>query len=105
MAILYASVAEALKLEAALIFIPGHAYVAIRTDQENAFYYFIETTLIGRADFSDAVAKGNENWKEHRPYLDAEVSGYGWVNMKLAKGIYRCPGIVQRIQHQPFENG
>jgi hypothetical protein len=93
LAILYASVAEALKLEAALIFIPGHAYVAIRTDQENAFYYFIETTLIGRADFSDAVAKGNENWKEHRPYVDAEVSGYGWVNIYEAreKGILPMP--------------
>jgi hypothetical protein len=31
---------EALKLEAALIFIPGQAYVAIRTDQENAFLLF-----------------------------------------------------------------
>ncbi len=93
LAILFASVAEALKLETALIFVPGHAYVAIRTDLENAFYYFIETTLIGRADFSEAAAKGNENWKEHRPYVDAEVSGYGWVNIYEAreKGILPMP--------------
>ena len=49
LALLYASAAEALRLEAAIILVPGHAFVAIRTDQESAIYYPIETTMIGHS--------------------------------------------------------
>ncbi|NMB93627.1 MAG: hypothetical protein GYA26_05335 [Flexilinea flocculi] len=93
LAALYASAAEALDLEAAIIFIPGHAYLAVRTDQENAMYYFIETTLIGRTDFSEALTKGEANWDEDRPYVDDGESGYDWVNIYEAreKGILPMP--------------
>ncbi len=93
LAALYASAAEALDLEAAIIFIPGHAYLAVRTDQENAMYYFIETTLIGRTDFSEALTEGEANWDEDRPQVDARVDGYDWVNIYEAreKGILPMP--------------
>lgn len=93
LAALYASAAEALDLEAAIIFIPGHAYLAVRTDQENAMYYFIETTLIGRTDFSEALAEGEANWDKDRPQVDARESGYDWVNIYEAreKGILPMP--------------
>ena len=93
LAALYASVAEAMGLEAAIIRIPGHAYAAIRTDEENANYYFVETTLIGRATFSDAVSVGNDEWNDAQPHFDAEEEGYAWVTIPDAreKGILPIP--------------
>ncbi|MBN1535808.1 MAG: hypothetical protein JW908_03670 [Anaerolineales bacterium] len=90
---LFASATEALKLETAIVRIPGHAYVAIRTDQENANYYFIETTMIGRADFNEALDVGNVEWEETLPHLDAEEEGYAWINLAEAreKGILPMP--------------
>ena len=89
--LLYASAAEALGLESALVLIPGHAYIAVRLDQTNAQYYFIETTLIGRASFERAVAKGRENWEEDRPHIDAGDFDYNWVNIHEARAMGILP--------------
>jgi len=93
LAVLFASAAEALGLEAAIIRIPGHAYTAIRTDLENANYDFVETTMIGRASFAAAVNKGAEEWGETKPHLDAKEEGYAWVTIPIAreKGILPIP--------------
>ena len=90
---LFASAAEAMGLEAAIIVIPGHAYMGVRTDQENANYYFIETTLIGRATFQEAVDYASQEFKDALPHLDAEEQGYGWVTIADAreKGILPLP--------------
>jgi hypothetical protein len=92
-ALLYASAAEALDLEAAIVLIPGHAYVGIRKDEENANYYFIETTLIGRSSFADAVASGAEEFDEALPHLTAKEAGYDWVTIWDARnaGILPLP--------------
>lgn len=93
LALLYASAAEALDLEAALILIPGHAFVGIRTDQENANYYFVETTMIGSASFSEAVDAADGEFAETLPHLEAEEPGYGWVKIWDARtdGILPLP--------------
>ena len=93
LAVLYAAVAEALGMEAAIVLIPGHAYVAIRTDLENANYYFIESTLIGRATFSEAVNAGAQEFDEAKPHLDAGDDGWNWVTIATAreKGILPIP--------------
>lgn len=85
LALLYASAAEAMRLEAAIVLVPGHAFVGIRTDEENANYYFIETTMIGDASFSDAVDAGGEAFDEALPHLDAEEESYGWVKVWEAR--------------------
>jgi len=93
LALLYASAAEAMDLEAALILIPGHAFVGIRTDQENANYYFIETTMIGHADFSQAVDVARNEFDEALPHIDAQETSYGWVKVWDAReeGILPLP--------------
>jgi hypothetical protein len=93
LAALFASAGEAMGLETAIIRIPGHAYAAIRTDQENANYYFIETTLIGRTDFSTAVSKGSQNWDDAKPHFDSNEEGYAWVTIPEVrkKGILPIP--------------
>jgi hypothetical protein len=85
LALLFASAAEAIDLEAALIRIPGHAYVAVRTDQENANYYFVETTMIGRTDFEAAVQRGAEEWASTQPKLEANEPYYDWVKIWEAR--------------------
>jgi hypothetical protein len=91
--LLYASAAEALGLEPAIIGIPGHAFLGVRTDDQNANYYFVETTLIGRASFAEAVDMGNQEFEETLPHLDAGESGYGWVSIldTRQKGILPLP--------------
>jgi len=93
LALLYAAAAEALDLETAIVGVPGHAFVGVRIDQENADYYFIETTLIGRASFEEAVNRGSEEFQDALPHLEAKESGYGWVTIWDArqKGILPLP--------------
>jgi len=83
--LLYASAAEALDLQPALILIPGHAFVAIRMDDTNAQYYVIETTLIGRSDFSTVVQKGAQEFQDALPHIQAGDADYGWVNVADAR--------------------
>jgi hypothetical protein len=93
LAMLYASAVEALDMEAALILIPGHAYVAIREDLQNADYYVVETTMIGHSTFSEAVDMGSSEFNDAMPHLTAGESGYGWVKIWDARehGILPVP--------------
>jgi len=93
LALLFAAAAEALDLEPAILLIPGHAYVAVRTDMTHANYYFIESTMVGRNSFAEAIAAGNAEWEDTQPHLDAGEENYGWVTLSLAreKGILPIP--------------
>jgi hypothetical protein len=93
LAMLYAAAAEALHLEAAIVLVPGHAYVGIREDQQNANYYFIETTMIGRASFDEAVSRAKAEFEEALPHIDAGETSYGWVKIwdARADGISPLP--------------
>ncbi len=88
--LLYASTAEALGLESAIIMVPGHAYVAIRLDSKNDSYYFVETTMIGSATFTDAAHQGNTEWTDAQPHVVAGDADYGWVDVAQA----RTDGII-----------
>jgi len=91
--ILFAAAAEAMSLESNLIRIPGHMYVGVRMDQTNANYYFIETTLIGRSSFADAVKSGEKEWNDALPHFQAKEEGYRWITVQDAwgKGIMPIP--------------
>lgn len=93
LSLLFASAAEAIRLEAAIIGVPGHAYIGIRTDPVNDRYYFIETTLIGQTSFERAVEIGAEEWNEAAEHVENGESSYNWVTIPLAreKGIFPLP--------------
>ena len=84
-AVLYASAAEALDLQSAIILIPGHAYMAVRMDDTNSQYYVIETTLIGRDTFADAVKVGAQEFQDALPHIDAGEANYAWVDIGEAR--------------------
>ena len=88
--LLYVSVAEAMGLQSAIVMIPGHAYVAIRLDNKNDSYYFIETTMIGAATFKEAAHEGNLEWTDAQPHVAASEADYGWVDVAQA----RANGII-----------
>ncbi len=91
--LLYASVAEALGMQPAIIIVPGHAYVGIRVDDTNDSYYFVETTMIGQASFSDAATTGLSEWTEAQPHVLAAEQDYGWVDVRAqrANGVTPIP--------------
>jgi hypothetical protein len=91
--LLYASAVEALGMQPAIIIIPGHAYVAVRLDDTNDSYYFIETTMIGQAPFKDAAKEGNIEWTDAQPHVAAGETDYGWVDVATQRknGIVPIP--------------
>lgn len=93
LAILYASAVEAIRLEAAVVLVPGHAYLAVRTDEVNKQYYFVETTMIGQTEFARAVSYGAESYRDDGPKIDAGDEEYNWVTVKDAReqGILPVP--------------
>jgi len=90
---LYASAAEAMDLECAIVLAPGHSYLAVRSDTFNDSYYFIETTMIAQADFEDAVNSAGARWEEDGERMQEGAHGYDWVNIGAARawGIIPVP--------------
>ena len=54
--VLYASVFENLGMDPAVVLVPGHAYLGVRTARNSDRYLYLDTALTGRADFDSAVA-------------------------------------------------
>ena len=54
--VLYASVFENLGMDPAVVLVPGHAYLGVRTARNSDRYLYLDTALTGRADFDAAVA-------------------------------------------------
>jgi hypothetical protein len=91
--LLYAAAAEYLGMQAALVIVPGHAYVAISVDDTGETYYFIETTMIGAATFEEATTTALAEWKKAQPHVAAGDADYAWVDVPTARkdGIVPIP--------------
>src|SRR5262249_22578464 len=67
LSILFASACETVGLEPIMVVIPGHAFTGIRWEDarsQQVKLYFVETTLIGRATFAQAMKVGVEEYNE-----------------------------------------
>lgn len=64
--VLFASLLEASSLEAALVIIPGHAFVGWRTTEKGSTWRYLETTQIGHATFEQACAFATNLQARHR---------------------------------------
>jgi len=63
--VLYAAAIEAMDMNPLVVLVPGHAFVAVETDDGSKQYVFIETTVLGEGmTFGDALIKGQENWEK-----------------------------------------
>jgi hypothetical protein len=83
--LLYAAAAEALGLTPDIILVPGHAYMGVNVDGQGNNWYFIETTMIGRYSFADALKEGGTEWDAAQPHVDAGDKDYGDVDILKAR--------------------
>jgi hypothetical protein len=68
--VLFASLLEGASLNAALVIVPGHAFVAWEAWHDTDDWRYLETTLIGTTDFDDACRSGqrlHEVYQSHSP--------------------------------------
>jgi hypothetical protein len=68
--LVFASILEAIGMAPAVVFVPGHAYVGVHVapagpPNANTFI-FVETTMMGTADYAAASARGAQEFKQHR---------------------------------------
>lgn len=73
--VMYASLFENLGMDAEVILVPGHAYVAVRAAQSGGDFLYLDTVLTGRASFESAVQTATQglqrlNPKERHAYHD-----------------------------------
>jgi hypothetical protein len=57
--VLMASLLEAATLEAGIVLVPGHAFLAFDTTDGDGKWQFVETTMLGSHDFPAALERGN----------------------------------------------
>jgi hypothetical protein len=85
LAILYASACETAGLEPFLITISGHAYPAVLVKDRNnkpVAFLPVETTMIGRYAFQDAVKKGLAEYKEVEAGKDAVITNISTMRVR-----------------------
>ena len=64
--VLFASLLEAMSMEAAVVVVPGHAFVGWRTwRSELSAWRYLETTMIGSRTFEEACTSGEGTAKEY----------------------------------------
>jgi len=74
-AVLFASAIEALGMHPYIVIVPGHAFVAWDIDGTGRYIEALETTMVGSADFEDALNYGNMELEE---YWDALTDDDPW---------------------------
>lgn len=93
--LLFASVFEKLFLDPVLITVPGHVYLGVPIAENSNTYYFLESTLVGRSSFEEAVQSANESFMEDaRSYIAEDRKDvYFWIEVKEARqeGIWPIP--------------
>lgn len=85
--VMYASLFENLGMDAQVVLVPGHAYVAVREAQNSDSFLYIETTLTGRASFAEAVLSANRGLKKWRPDQVLHIP----IRQSRDEGIYPLP--------------
>jgi len=71
--VLMASVLEAASLDAGIVLVPGHAFLAFATGPGGDAWEFVETTMLGTHDFDDAHARAGAEAAQYQAL--AKTSG------------------------------
>jgi hypothetical protein len=90
--VLMASILEAASLNPALVFVPGHAFLAWETQEGNNDWDFVETTMIGTDDFNAAVKSGRlqaarQKKKAKQTLNPEEFSLFSLAELRSQRGI------------------
>ena len=85
--VMYASLFENLGMDAEVVLVPGHAYIALGEAQNSDTYLYIETTMTGRASFEDAVLSATRGMQQWKPNQIIRIP----ISQSRAAGIYPLP--------------
>jgi hypothetical protein len=83
--VLLASLLEGASLNAALVLVPGHALAGWETEDGSGEYRYLETTLIGGADFDAACASGQRQVAEFRDYYPDQLRIHRLADLRARK--------------------
>ena len=92
--LLFASLFEKIRLAPVIIRIPEHAYLAVPISAGSSTYYVLETTMVGRASFEEALDFGAAEFNRDLPNLGKDRHDeYYWLNVSQVRqeGILPIP--------------
>jgi hypothetical protein len=85
--VMFASLFENLGMDAVVVLVPGHAYIAVRSSQGSDKYLYIDTSLTGRATFETAVQTAEQGMARTSPRDITRIP----VADSRSAGIYPMP--------------
>jgi hypothetical protein len=83
----YASLFENLGMQPAVVLVPGHAYVGVRSAQDGKDFLFVDAALTGRTTFESAVASARTGMERNAPATIRQIN----IQEARAAGIYPMP--------------
>ncbi len=86
-AVLFASLIEGASLSPALLLIPGHALVGWESDDGAGDWQFLETTMVGSADFDAACRSGQRQYEEACEFAPEDVRLHRVADLR-ARGVW-----------------
>lgn len=86
-AVMFASLFENLAMEPVVVLVPGHAYVGVRVARGSSRYLFIDTALIARSTFENAVHSAELGLAKFGPSQITRIP----IDQARDMGIYPMP--------------
>lgn len=86
--VMLASIFRKIGLDASLVTVPEHMFVAVSLDEKGEETLYIETTDLGRTSFEEAVEDGGNEYKEAEGKFDSDKEDdqeYGIINIQAAR--------------------
>jgi hypothetical protein len=85
--VLMASLLEGASLNPALVLVPGHAFLAWETGHASGEWSYLETTMIGVAEFQAACASGTKQYEKYDTFYHDSVKRHAVADLRRA-GIF-----------------
>jgi hypothetical protein len=85
--VLMASMLEGASLNPAIVLVPQHAFLAWETAHRSGEWSYLETTMIGSADFAAACASGKKQYDKFRVFYPGKIRRHALADLRSA-GIY-----------------
>jgi hypothetical protein len=85
--VLLASLLEGASLNPAIVVVPGHAFLGWETWEVSGEWSYLETTMIGSADFEAACASGKKQYEKHDTFYPDSIRRHAVADLRRA-GIF-----------------
>ncbi len=83
--LILASALENVGIKPVVVLVPGHAYLGFYLDEAKKQVQFVETTMLGNADFYWACKYGDETYAEDADFIKDEKDGYQIIDIETLR--------------------